>query len=67
MYEDGNGTCRPGGSSFEIGPDKAKQFLNPFGALRIGRGGMSEIFPDMRFKHLRHQPIDCSPDRGDLL
>lgn len=67
MFEDGRGACRPGGSSFEIGPDQAKQFLQPFGALRIGRGGMPEVFTDMRLQYLRHQPVDGPPDRGDLL
>ncbi|EKQ61466.1 hypothetical protein WS7_08238 [Xanthomonas citri pv. malvacearum str. GSPB2388] len=28
---------------------------------------MPEIFADMRFKHLRHQPVHGTPNRGDLL
>ncbi|KQR13062.1 hypothetical protein ASF90_07495 [Xanthomonas sp. Leaf148] len=67
MFEDGRGMRRPGGSSFEVRPDQAEQVLYPLGALCIGRSGMPEVFTDMRFKHLRHQPIHCPPDRGDLL
>lgn len=67
-FEDGSAaSADPVGVLFEVGPDQTEQVLHPLGALRIGCGGVPEIFADMRFKHLRHQPVHGTPNRGDLL
>lgn len=52
---------------FEVGAHQAEQFLHALGALRIGLGGLAEVFADVGFEYFGHQTVDRAAEGGDLL
>ena len=54
------------GASFQVGTDQPGHLGDPrLAVLRVG-GRLAELFAQVRFKHLAHQPVDRAADGGTL-
>lgn len=52
---------------FEVGADQPEQLLHALAALRIGGGGLAEIFADVGFQYFGHQAVYRTTQCRDLL